>query len=232
MIINLIKVKKYLNFIWIIDSINYWGVVKVEMLILDSEQVQYCQVIATIEGQPKIESGLIYQNNVFIKVKTYSREDLSTAIKECREDYLDNEEIEIPTLIVKAEKEVTLWLEDNRFEPQQGQSLNFSSKQKSKSEKVSIHDLAAKMREKGGVEIKARHYHLKLYKRCFVGSEAVDWLVKHLNISRTKAVAIGKKLIDKKVIHHVTDEHSFEDASLFYRFYEDEGKSLWTDKLI
>ena len=194
------------------------------MLILDSEQVQYCQVIATIEGQSKTESGLIYQNNVFIKVKTYSREDLQTAIRECREDYLDNEEIEVPILIVKAEKEVTLWLEDNRFEPQQGQSLSFSPKKKRTSEKVSIHDLAAKMRKKGGVEIKTRHYQLKLYKRCFVGSEAVDWLVKRLNISRTKAVAIGKKLIDKKVIHHVCDEHSFEDGPLFYRFYEDEGK--------
>ena len=202
------------------------------MLILDSEQVQYCQVVATIQGQSKIESGLIYQNNVFIKVKTYLREDLQTAIRECREDYLDNEEIEVSTLIVKTEKEVTLWLEDNRFEPKQGQSLNFSPKQKRKSDKVSIYDIAARMREKDGIEIKARHYHLKLYKRCFVGSEAVDWLVKNLNISRTKAVAIGKRLVDKKVIHHVSDEHSFEDGFLFYRFYEDEGKSLWTDKLI
>ena len=202
------------------------------MLILDSEQVQYCQVVATIEGQSKIESGLIYHNNVFIKIKTYSREDLQTAIRECREDYLDNEEIEVPTLIVKAEKEVTLWLQDNRFEPQQGQSLSYSPQQKKKSDRVSVYDLAARMRKKGGIEIKARHYQLKLYKRCFVGSEAVDWLVNYLNISRPKAVAIGKKLVDKKVIHHVSDEHSFEDGPLFYRFYEDEGKSLWTDKLL
>ena len=202
------------------------------MLILDSEQVQYCQVVATIEGQSKIESGLIYQNNVFIKVKTYSKEDLQTAIRECREDYLDNEDIEVPTLIIKAEKEVTLWLEDNRFEPQQGQSITVSSKQKKKSDKVNLHDLIAKMRGDDGLDIKTRRHQLKLYKRCFVGSEAVDWLANHLKISRTKAVAIGQILIDKKVIHHVSDEHSFKDENLFYRFYQDEGKSIWTDKLL
>ena len=202
------------------------------MLIIDSEQVQYCQVVANIEGQSKIESGLIYQNNVFVKVKTYSREDLQTAIRECREDYLDNDKIEVPTLIIKAEKEVTLWIEDNRFEPKQGQFPNSTTKQKKKSNKVNLYDLIAKMRGKDGLDIKTRRYQLKLYQRCFVGSEAVDWLTKHLNISRPKAVAVGQKLVDQKVIHHVNDEHSFKDEPLFYRFYEDEGKSLWTDKLI
>lgn len=209
------------------------------MLILDAEQVQYCQVVGTIEGQSKIESGLIYQNNVFLKAKTYSREDLQIAIKECREDYLDNEEIEVPTLIIKAENEVTLWMEDKRFKPEQGQTPNLPPKQtqqlvqkpEQKSEKINLYDLIAKMRGEKGLEIKTRRYQLKLYKRCFVGSEAVDWLVDHLKISRQQSVAIGRKLIHKKVIHHVGDEHSFKDENLFYRFYEDEGKSMWTDKL-
>ena len=202
------------------------------MLILDSEEVQYCQVVATVEGQPQIESGLIYQNNVFIKVKTYPREDLQTAIKECREDYLDNKEIEVLTLIIKADKEVTLWLEDNRFEPQPGQIISPTTTQKKKSDKVNLRDLIATMRGRDGLDIKTRRHQLKLYKRCFVGSEAVDWLVNQLNISRAKAVAVGQKLIDKKVIHHVSDEHTFKDEFLFYRFYEDEEKSLWTDKII
>ena len=211
------------------------------MLILDAEQVQYCQVVGTIEGQSKIESGLIYQNNVFLKAKTYPREDLPIAIKECREDYLDNEEIEVPTLIIKAEQEVTLWIEDKRFKPEQGQNPNLPLKQTEQlaqksaqktSEKINLYDLIAKMRREQGLEIKTRRYQLKLYKRCFVGSEAVDWLVNHLNISRQQAVAIGRKLIHKKIIHHVSEEHSFKDEPLFYRFYEDEGKSMWTDKLI
>ena len=124
------------------------------MLILDAEQVQYCPVIATIEGQSKTESGLIYQNNVFLKLKTYSREDLQIAIKECREDYLDNKEIEVSTLIIKAEQEVTLWLEDKRFKPEKGQNLNLPPKQneqlaqksEQKLDKLNLRDLISQMR--------------------------------------------------------------------------------------
>lgn len=202
------------------------------MLILDSEQVQYCQVVATIKGEQKIESGLIYQNNIFIKVKTYSKEDLPIAIKECREDYLDNEDIEVPTLIVKSDKDITLWLEDKRFEPKQDKVNTASTSKKKESSKINLKELVIEMRGSDGLEVKTRRHQLKLYQRCFVGSEAVDWLVKHLNISRTQAVAIGKKLVDKKVIHHVNDEHSFKDDNLFYRFYDDEGKNIWTDKLL
>ncbi len=211
------------------------------MLILESEQVQYCQVVANIEGQLKTESGLVYQKNVFLKEKTYSKEDLQIAIKECREDYLDNKNIEVPLLLIKEKNQVTLWLEDNRFKPEQGDSPSLSPQQEQKSleqvqvkssDKINIKNLIAKMRGEDGLEIKTRRYQLKLYKRCFVGSEAVDWLVNYLKISRTQAVAIGKKLVHKKVIHHVTDEHSFKDENLFYRFYEDEGKSIWTDKFL
>lgn len=202
------------------------------MLILDSEQVQYCQAIATIEGKSKIESGLVYQNNVFIKVKTYLKEDLQVAIRECREDYLDNEDIEVPILIIKSDEEVTLWLEDNRFKPKLGQPNTSSTSKNKEATKFNLEDLVAKMRGENGLEIKTRRYKLKLYKCCFVGSEAVDWLVKHLNITRPQAVAIGKNLVHKKVIHHVKDEHSFKDEPLFYRFYEDESRNIWTDPLI
>lgn len=206
------------------------------MLILDSEQVQYCQVVATIKGEQKTESGLIYQNNVFVKVKTYLRQDLQVAIKECREDYLDNEDIEVPILIIKSETEVTLWLEDKRFKPTQGQanicSTSSSPAKKKESSLINLHDLITQMRGSDGLDIKTRRYQLKLHKRCFVGSEAVDWLVKHLNISRAQAVAIGKKLVHKKIIHHVNDDHSFKDDHLYYRFYEDEGKNIWTDSIL
>lgn len=216
---------------------NYWGVVKAEMLILDPEQVQYCQAVADIKGEQKTKSGLIYQNNVFVKVKTYLREELQVAIKECREDYLDNEDIEVPILIIKSEKEVSLWLEDKRFEPTQGQVNNSStrinsSSKKKESGKINLKELIAQMRGNNGLEIKTRRYQIKLYKSCFVGSEAVDWLVEKLNVSRPQAVAIGKKLVNKKIIHHVSDEHSFKDENLFYRFYEDEGKNMWTDSIL
>ncbi len=200
------------------------------MLILDSEQVKYCQVIAHIEGQKRIESGLIYQDDVFLKVKSYAREDLEKAIRECRENYLDNDDIEVPILVIKSVKEVTLWLEDNRFKPEQSSRQEIT--QNNTSNNFDLDNLVAKMRGKDGLAIKTRRYQLKLYQRCFVGTEAVDWLTKNLQISRTEAVAIGQELIDKKVVHHVNNEHLFKDEPLFYRFYEDEGKSIWTDKVL
>jgi hypothetical protein len=92
--------------------------------------------------------------------------------------------------------------------------------------------MAIEMRDKDGVEIKTRRYKLKLYQRCFLGNEAVDWIVKKYNVSRADAVLLGQKLIDKKIAHHVLDSNQFEDTDLLYRFYEDEGKSIWTDKIV
>jgi hypothetical protein len=53
-----------------------------------------------------------------------------------------------------------------------------------------------------------------------------------LQISRTEAVKIGQQLIERKIIHDVLEESSFKDEPILYRFYDDEGKSIWTDKVI
>ena len=39
--------------------------------------------------------------------------------------------------------------------------------------------------------------------------------------SRVKAVELGNLLIDTDYIHHVVDEHHFEDDYLFFRFRTD-----------
>jgi hypothetical protein len=206
------------------------------MLILDSEQIQYCQVKNQVESQSKIIKGLIYCNNIFIKVKSYQKAEIDLAIKECREEYLDHEErSQIPTLIIKDEKSIALWIQDNRYiisDKVDTPSISEpGSKNQSDRTTVSVRDIAAQMHQKDGVEIKTRRYKLKLYHHCFLGNEAIDWLIKKLNISREDAVKLGQKLVAKKIIHHVTDEHDFKDGPLFYRFYEDDNKSVWTDKI-
>ena len=85
-----------------------------------------------------------------------------------------------------------------------------------------LEKLVAEMRSANGLKIRDRNYHLNLYPVCFVGSEAVDWLVQKQNYKREEAIEIGQILLEKGIIHHVTDEHSFQDAYLFYRFYVDE----------
>jgi hypothetical protein len=61
-----------------------------------------------------------------------------------------------------------------------------------------------------------------LYPRCLVGAEAVRWMVDAIGATRSEAIALGRRLVAQKLLHHVLDEHDFEDAPLFYRFRADE----------
>ena len=206
------------------------------MLILNKDYGEYCEVTALINGQPKKSYGFIYLNNVFIKVKHYSIDEYEEAIKDCRENFLDNEKMEVATVMLKEPDSISIWIQDDRYKPLNG-SVNPSKTPASYSSKDSsstlkLQDLVARMRGKNGLKIKTRRYKIKLYQRCFLGNEAIDWLVENFNLTRPKAIRLGQKLIDKKIIHHVTDDHNFKDEALFYRFYKDEEKSIWTQDVL
>ncbi len=85
-----------------------------------------------------------------------------------------------------------------------------------------IEELIGQMRGSNGVDIRDRRFGLKLYQRCFVGREAVQWFAQHQLASREEAIRLGQILVDRGIIHHVTDEHDFQDDYLFYRFFVDE----------
>ena len=70
------------------------------------------------------------------------------------------------------------------------------------------------------MEVKDRRFRLKTYPSCFVGAEAVDYMVtSKIAESRQDAVRIGKALAREFFLfEHVTKEHLFEDKYLFYRF--------------
>ncbi|XP_009865056.1 PREDICTED: DEP domain-containing protein 4, partial [Apaloderma vittatum] len=89
----------------------------------------------------------------------------------------------------------------------------------------------------GQVEIKRRRQHLKTYKNCFTGSNAVDVVLSHLmqsmylscnDISRLKGVRVCQALMDHKVFEPVgaklhlfknEKETEFEDSNTsLYRF--------------
>ncbi len=89
---------------------------------------------------------------------------------------------------------------------------------------MDIEDVVEEMRKADGLEVKDRRYRLQTYSSCFVSREAVDWMVNRYNCQRSDALTLGQMLVDRGIIHHVTDEHSFEDDYLFYRFYADEEK--------
>jgi small-conductance mechanosensitive channel len=79
-----------------------------------------------------------------------------------------------------------------------------------------------RLRSEGGIAIRDRRHLLATHPRCFVGREAVDWLVRHEHVSRGEAVALGQRLVELGVVHHVLDEHPFRDGHFFYRFREDD----------
>ncbi|MEM8717721.1 MAG: mechanosensitive ion channel domain-containing protein [Cyanobacteria bacterium P01_G01_bin.39] len=87
---------------------------------------------------------------------------------------------------------------------------------------IDLEQLVSEMRGEDGLIIADRRYRFNLYSKCFVGSEAVDWIVKHQGFSREEAIELGQILIEREIIHHVADEHSFQDRYLFYRFCVDE----------
>lgn len=63
------------------------------------------------------------------------------------------------------------------------------------------------------------------YTSCFVGSEAVSWMIKSgLASNVAEAEALGDLLIDHGVFFHVTRGHMFENRPLFYRFMEDRNR--------
>lgn len=77
------------------------------------------------------------------------------------------------------------------------------------------------MHSAGGVDIRDRLFHLRLYRQCFVGREAVEWLVRHADVSRAEALRIGRRLIALGCLKHVLDEHDFQDGEYFYAVVSD-----------
>ena len=85
-----------------------------------------------------------------------------------------------------------------------------------------IEALVERLRGPDGLSILDRRHLLKVYPRCFVGAEAVDWLVRNEGLNRAEALMVGQALVERDLIHHVLDEHGFHDGNFFYRFRADE----------
>mmetsp|Transcript_29555 Transcript_29555/g.32898 ORF Transcript_29555/g.32898 Transcript_29555/m.32898 type:complete len:449 (+) Transcript_29555:543-1889(+) len=87
-----------------------------------------------------------------------------------------------------------------------------------------------------GVKVKTRKYKMTTYKDCFIGKEAVDWLVKNVTTvhSRQEAVEFGTGLMQYQLVHHVCRSQPFRDGHFFYRFQADckgtvlNMKTVWT----
>ena len=71
--------------------------------------------------------------------------------------------------------------------------------------KSALHVLELMRQTSTGVDVRSRTWMLRTFKDCFVGREAVDWLLRNaLAESRESAVSLGRELAQRGLIRHVT----------------------------
>jgi hypothetical protein len=185
------------------------------MLLLKKDQVQFQDVINPDSQQPLPIIGIFYQNQLFKHLKSFPKDKLDSARQLTRQLSLDPKVI---CLMLEETDKYTIWCQDSKlksYDSSSNKSVDLTSG-------IDLKELVREMRDIGGIKIQDRRYRLNVYPRCLVGSEATTWLVRKFFISDTEAVKLGQKLIDAKLMHHVTDSHPFEDGFFFYRFYWDE----------
>ncbi|MGK7948693.1 MAG: pleckstrin/ G-protein interacting- domain protein [Xenococcaceae cyanobacterium] len=185
------------------------------MQIIDNEQICYCNVIFQNNDRATNLPGVFYQNKLFCKNKFFFKEQRKEALQYGKQKFLEGRG-KITYLLTEDSLGLTIWTENSKLQLSKRQTFldivhTFNLK-----------DVVARMRNVGGVSIKDRRYRLLLYPKCFVGSEAVEWMSLNLHLSQEQAVRLGQRLIDERFIHHVTDEHPFINSFFFYRFYRDE----------
>jgi Domain found in Dishevelled, Egl-10, and Pleckstrin (DEP) len=66
------------------------------------------------------------------------------------------------------------------------------------------------------LDIRNRSYRLKVYPNCFLGNEAVQWLMHKFKLSADKAVAVGGAMTEIGLIFHAAYEQAFDDKDNYY----------------
>lgn len=186
------------------------------MLLLTADQVKPCKVICpNVDGTEWLD-GISYKNELFMRESAYPKAKKETAVDHARALFLEKKGL-VSILVVEDFDEYVVWQADQRL----NQIPETIVRDQAIAE-IDLERLISQIRDIGGIQIKDRRYNLQVYPRCFVGSELVDWFVHVLLLSREDGVKLGQRLINQHVVHHVVDEHAFEDGYLFYRFYWDE----------
>jgi hypothetical protein len=78
--------------------------------------------------------------------------------------------------------------------------------------------ISLSLRMKAGISVRDRFYYLTVYSRCFVGSEAVNWIRNDQHCSEAKAIELGNRLLNVNLIYHVQHDRFFLNSQQYYRF--------------
>jgi len=88
--------------------------------------------------------------------------------------------------------------------------------------RVDLARLERALGEAGGLAIADRTWHGRTFPRCFVGLEAVEWIMRRERLPFGAAEALGQGLLELGGLRHVTGEHDFIGDNYFYRLAADE----------
>ncbi|KAL6862750.1 vacuolar membrane-associated protein iml1 [Amphichorda felina] len=151
---------------------------------------------------------------------------------------------EDPSVVVTAELESLPFLEEGA--PRKGQLV--SSKERFHKSNLNLAALADAMQqpvEAGGVPLRNRRWHLRLYYNSFIGSDMTTWLLENFEglDSREEAEALGNALMviedskgkdkegaesksdkHKGLFVHVEKRHQFRDGNYFYQLSSEFAK--------
>ena len=83
-----------------------------------------------------------------------------------------------------------------------------------------VEEAAIRMGGPEGVTVQDRRYILRVFPKCFLGNEAVSWLVENTRLTRAEALSLGQRMLELGFLRHVLDEHGFQDGHYFYTFPE------------
>ena len=153
---------------------------------------------------------------------------------------------EDPSVVVTAELESLPFLEGAEGGARRGQLV--SSKERFQKSSLNLAALAEAMQqpvEAGGVPLRNRRWHLRLYYNSFIGSDMTTWLLENFEDldSREEAEAVGNALMvyedskgkdkegaesksdkHKGLFVHVERRHQFRDGNYFYQLSSEFAK--------
>jgi hypothetical protein len=84
------------------------------MLILDHQEVIYCQVVRPSQGKFDKLPGLVYDERLFCKIESYPITDYKAAVNRTRQLF-DQDHQEIIFLLVEEADTYTIWRQDQQL---------------------------------------------------------------------------------------------------------------------
>jgi hypothetical protein len=180
-------------------------------MLLNSQDVNYCQLVRQFGTISEVVGGVNYQGNLFVRGNSYPHEQRQVAITQMRRSFLDLEPA-VACLLVEDGELATIWYEDLHI-------IKVVENSQDLVKYFNLAQLVEEMRSPQGVEIKTRSQSFRLpYLRCFSGREGVDWIATKLSITRLDAVVLGQRLIEENWLRNLSNQQPFQDADLFYQF--------------